>query len=729
MSRPQRYFDWQRIVDEQSDDESPENTRGRLRWLMAGFCLAAVAILARAAQLEITDGENFRRRAAEPIERTVMISPARGRIVARDGTVLAEDRVARAVAVQFRYLENPPDSAWLKRLVRGRLSRSERKDRARVAAMETTVRGELADVRGRLARLCGISDGEWQARAGRIQRRVHLLAARVDRQRLERYQARQARIAVETAGDDLSLTAILGGLFAPPEPLPPPPVIVAEQTAYHRIASDLPAEACREIESHLQDYPGVKIVEYARREYPGNTTAVNVVGHVGGDSGVHFDAPRSAQPGGDGEPAGLMGIERRFDAQLQGKPGNEVQRVDQRGKVLSVVERREAVPGDDVILTIDMPLQLAAESLIDRAVRRLEKQSTESNSTALGGAIVALDVHTGEVLVAASAPRFDPNWFAAGDDRVQGVLSDPRRPQFDRAVRMAIPPGSVFKPLVALALLESGAIDPNTAFRCQGYWEDPDRLRCMLFRQHGIGHGDMTLADALVQSCNVYFFEHAIGLGAAPLVNWSSRFGFGSASGVELPDEAAGQLPVAEQLRELRELQSLAIGQGELTATPLQIARMYAAIANGGYLLTPRLTREQTDSASRHLGHSKSDHPQGARIAELSPASLATVRTALHRVVDDANGTAYATVRLPSVSIAGKTGTAETGGGQQDHAWFAGYVPAESPQVAFVVVLEHGGSGAAVAGMLARGLVQRMQQLGYFGPLKTADMRFPPGKG
>lgn len=728
MARPQHYFDWQRIVDEQSDDESPENTRGRLRWVMAGFCLAALAILGRAAQLEITDGENFRRRAAEPIERTVAIPPARGRIVARDGTVLAEDRVARAVAVQFRYLENPPNAAWLNRLVRARLSRSERKDRARLAAMEATVRGELADIQRRLAGLCGISEAEWQARADRVQRRVHALAARVDRQRLDRYQARQAEIALESAGDELSFWAILGGLFAPPEPLPPPPVIVAEQTAYHRIASDVSPEACREIESHPQDYPGVKIVEYARREYPGHTMAVNVVGHVGGDSGVHFDAPRGGQLA-DAEPAGLMGIERRFDAQLRGKPGDEVQRVDQRGKVLAVVSRREAMPGSDVVLTLDAPLQAAAEALVDRAVRRLDKQTAESGTSAHGGAIVALDVHTGEVLVAASAPRFDANWFASGDARVQGVLNDPRRPLFDRAVRMAIPPGSVFKPLVALALLESGAIDPKAAFRCQGYWEDPDRLRCMLFRQHGIGHGDMTLSDALVQSCNVYFFEHAIGLGATPLASWSSKFGFGTATGIELPDEAAGQLPATEQLRELRELQSLAIGQGELTATPLQIARMYAAIANGGYLLPPRITRERTDSESRHRPKPDSPLSESARIAGLSPAALATVREALQRVVDDADGTAYATVRLPSVSIAGKTGTAETGGGQQDHAWFAGYVPAGSPQVAFVVVLEHGGSGAAVAGSLARGLVQRMQQLGYFGPPQTADAKIPTGKG
>ena len=374
------------------------------------------------------------------------------------------------------------------------------------------MRGELAENSRRLAGLCGISDLEWQVRADRIQRRVHALAARVDRQRLDRFQERQAQLAAEAATDDLSLGAMLAELFAPPEPLPPPPVIVAEETAYHRIAADLSPEACREIEHHPQRFPGVKIVEYARREYPGHTLAVNVVGHVSSDMGVHYESPRSGQPPGDDEPAGLLGIECRFDAELRGRVGTETQRIDERGNVLSVVARREPAPGADLVLTIDAPLQAAAEALIDRAVRRLDKQPHESGDTAHGGAIVALDVRTGEVLVAASAPRFDANWFVGGDARVREVLGDPRRPLFDRAVRMAIPPGSVFKPLVALALVQSEVVDPQTVFRCQGYWDDPDRLRCMLFRQQGIGHGDVTVTEALVQSCNVYFFEHAIAL-------------------------------------------------------------------------------------------------------------------------------------------------------------------------------------------------------------------------
>src|SRR6185295_14272286 len=154
----------------------------------------------------------------------------------------------------------------------------------------------------------------------------------------------------------------------------------------------------------------------------------------------------------------------------------------------------------------------------------------------------------------------------------------------------AIPPGSVFKPLMALALLESKVTSEEETFACQGYLSEPERMRCQIYRQHGIGHGHITLADALAQSCNVYFFHHAGELGAVRLVDWASRFGFGQATGLELSGESAGLLPGPSELRENSQTQMLAIGQATLTATPLQIVRMYAAIANGGYLLTPRVT-------------------------------------------------------------------------------------------------------------------------------------------
>ncbi|HEX3727103.1 MAG TPA: hypothetical protein VHV08_12700, partial [Pirellulales bacterium] len=182
MSRPQRYFDWQAIVDERRRDEPPENTRQRLRWVLSFFALGAVIIWARAIQLEISDGENFRQLAATPTRHEIALPALRGQILARDGALLAGNRQAQALAMEFRSLENPPDARWLRRLARARLPARQRQPQ-RVAAAEQTVRSELLDVHHRLAQLCGLSDQVWQVRTARIARRVQALAALVNARR------------------------------------------------------------------------------------------------------------------------------------------------------------------------------------------------------------------------------------------------------------------------------------------------------------------------------------------------------------------------------------------------------------------------------------------------------------------------------------------------------------------------------------------------------------------
>jgi penicillin-binding protein 2 len=715
---PSLHHDWHSLL-ERSASEPVVVTRDRVRWLYGLFALALVVILGRAAQLELTDGVNFRRLAARPIERTIPLVAERGRILARDGTVLAQDRAATAIAVQFRYLQDPPDPAWLRRQARARLSAHDRRYPDRVAKMQTQVRQELVAMHRGLALRCGVPYADWQARAARIDRRVTELANLVNERRLARHAAQQPPTEEVTG-----MSSLVGGLFSPPEPLPPAPVIIAEQTAFHRLASDVPADLAAEIKARPKDFPGVQVVEHTTRDYPAGGLAAHVVGHVGRRSGIESRVRPDDSPQDVDDVVGLLGIERMLDAQLGGVPGESRQSIDHRGKVLGATVQREPAPGRDAVLTIDVELERAAEGWLDQATRRRGKGAPQEH----GGAIVVLNVHSGEVLTAASAPRFDPNLLVSGDPRVEAVLADPARPLFDRTTKMAIPPGSVFKPLVALALVSEGAIDPLAALHCQGYLDDPERMRCQIFRAQGVGHGDVTLSDALAQSCNVYFFEQVAALGGPRLVEWATRFGFGQETTVELPDEAAGQLPNAADLRVERQVQSLAIGQATLTATPLQVARLYAAIANGGHLVTPRITRDRT-AQSRTSRAQRASFAGGEKVPGLSPAALAAVHVGLCRVVDDPSGTAYATVRVPGLAIAGKTGTAETGGNQPDHAWFAGYAPADEPRYAFVVVLEHAGSGSESAGPLARKLVERMRELGYFGNTATADKNLPPGKG
>ncbi len=331
-----------------------------------------------------------------------------------------------------------------------------------------------------------------------------------------------------------------------------------------------------------------------------------------------------------------------------------------------------------------------------------------------------MDIHSGELLAAAGAPRFDPNVFSGGDEAaMQALWTAPGRPLFDRVSKMALPPGSVFKLISAAALLESRAITRDTPLVCQGYLHEPHHLRCAIFRANGAGHGAIQLTGAIEQSCNVFFFHFAEEAGPGPLVAWAERFAVGRRTGIDLPDEAPGHLAtpgsmprLAKRAWQASDTYSLSVGQGPITATPLQVARWVAAIANGGSLVTPRVTRATAESSDREAA-------SGDRLP-LTPATLATLREGMEQVVSSPSGTGYATVRLAWPTIAGKTGTAEVGVNLPDHAWFAGYTPAEAPRWAIVVALEHGGSGATAAGPIARRMAQVLHQTGHL-PSETAN--------
>jgi penicillin-binding protein 2 len=251
----------------------------------------------------------------------------------------------------------------------------------------------------------------------------------------------------------------------------------------------------------------------------------------------------------------------------------------------------------------------------------------------------------------------------------------------------------------------------------------------MIFRQHGQSHGDVTLSDALCQSCNVFFFEAARKLGDEPLRRWSERFGFGAPTGADLPGEAGGRLPKGPvgggRSRDTGSTLQLAIGQSSLLVSPLQVARMMAAVANGGSLVSPRFAHvpaPRTEGAIQLASHESTQPVAASPNLDLSPRTVAVIRESLERVVEDPHGTGRAAA-VAGVRVAGKTGTAETGGGQPDHAWFAGYVPAERPRIAFVVMLEHAGSGGRAAGPVARQFVEALVAGGIIRPQTPASVR------
>jgi penicillin-binding protein 2 len=728
-------------------DECPRrpavDSRRRIRLCLLGFVVALLIVFSRAVQLEVTQGEAFRSQAAEPLVRRHSLPGVRGRILARDGTVLACDKKTLALAVHYRWLEEPANPRWLRWTARSRLSRAERRDAQRVAAEEARVEAERAELAQRLASLSGLSRDEWARRARRVQTRVERIAESVNQRHLAR-SARQggtSKAPPSARPSDAGKTdSLLTRLCAATVEIlrasidePPQRITVAEELDYHVMAEDVPLALVAETEANPDRYPCVKIVLRSRRLYPAGPLAAHVLGHLG-------PVAKGEMSGPDGQPlyhpedrVGRTGLERQCEHLLRGRRGIAVELTDRSGRVLSSSRRREPEVGRDLVLTLDPQLQRAAESLLDGALARRTILDPEAEPG--GGAVVAIDVHTGEVLAAASAPRFDPNVFSgSGGSGAEDLLADPAGPLFDRVAKMALPPGSVFKPVTAVALLEAAGVDPNEKVLCRGYLHQPDRWRCAIYARHSVGHGEMTLADALAESCNVYFFRHADRFGPDPLTTWALRFGFGTPTGVDLPGEASGTLPTPGTIRQIEDhawrsgdTRLLSIGQGSFQATPLQVVRMMAAIANGGRLVAPhvvsrlglpeladsRSAAELSDPAGDPI---RIDPPRPIR--GLRASTLAEIRRGLERVVADPRGTGHGTVHLESIAIAGKTGTAETGPGRAEHAWFAGYAPADKPKVAFVVVLEHAGDAAQAAGPVAKRLVRRMHELGYFRPAR-----------
>ncbi len=764
-------FDWLRFHRSRHRPAAGVDSQRRLRAGGLGFLLLSAAVFGRMVQLEVSQGAAFREQAARPLTRQLGLDGVRGRILARNGTVLACDKTVLALAVCYRYLEEEPDPRWLRTLARTRLTRTQCKDPQVVAAEEARLRTERDELARRLAALCRVPWDEWNRRARQIEARVRAIAENVNRHRRAELEHRRAD---GTPPDDTPPqatlwqgigSALLDALRASVEETGPERIAVSEELAYHVVVEDVPREVVAELEADPKRYPGVKIVERRRRAYPSGPLAAHVLGHLGpveeteasggtpsrsvviGAEG-HGDADDAMPPSPD-DRVGRMGVERRYERLLRGRRGLAIEEVDRSGRVLSVRREREPGIGRDVVLTLDPQLQATAESLLDSALKRRAFRGPDARPA--GGAIVVMDVRNGAILASASAPRFDPNLFAGRDaGRLASLLTDPAHPLFDRAARMAIPPGSVFKTVSAVALLEAGAIDPKAPFYCQGYLHQPGQWRCAIYRRQGVGHGELMLADALAESCNVYFFHHAGRLAPGVLADWATRFGFGRPTGIDLPGEAAGRVPssssatrATEHDSQAAETRLLAIGQGSLEVTPLQVARMMAAVANGGRLVTPHVVGGLGLPASREDG-SRSDPmpPQEFEDSEaqddpirpappqpipgLNPATLAAVREGLNRVVCDPRGTAHGTVYVEGITVAGKTGTAETGG-DGDHAWFAGYVPAESPKLAFVVVLEHAGDAGEAVGPVAKRLVLRMQQLGCLGGAdsrqKTVDSR------
>ncbi|HEY5600364.1 MAG TPA: penicillin-binding protein 2, partial [Candidatus Manganitrophaceae bacterium] len=393
-----------------------------------------------------------------------------------------------------------------------------------------------------------------------------------------------------------------------------------------------------------------------------------------------------------GAVVGQYGIEQTYDTIIRGAPGQKGIEVDALGHEVRLLSVKEPVQGDDVFLTLDLNVQKAAEEA-------LGKQA---------GVIVAMDPRTGEVLAMASHPAFNPNVLSEGASvqEWEALLNDPEHPLTNRAIQGQYPPGSTFKIVLSAAILEEKEIPRGSRVDCRGFLPFGNRLFRDWKRE---GHGSVDLRRAIVESCDVYFYQMGDRLGVDTIAKFAFLFGLGKPTGVGLASEKGGLIPTVEWKEKARkepwfpgETLSVSIGQGYVSTTPLQLNAMISAVAAHGVWRPPQLLKKSRD---RETGAVRESEPLPGRRLPISAETLQTIKNALAGVVSDPKGTAFSS-RSKYVSIAGKTGTAQVVGLKvsqsqpdefKDHAWFVSYAPVEDPQIAVTVLVEHGGHGGSVA--------------------------------
>ncbi|MBI5663717.1 MAG: penicillin-binding protein 2 [Nitrospirae bacterium] len=501
----------------------------------------------------------------------------------------------------------------------------------------------------------------------------------------------------EDMPEDTATLAELGGLIG----LPMEHIIKlakASASPYEsvKLRRNVSFEEVARIEARKTDFPGLLVEVTSARGYLYGQTASHLLGYLSNPTPKQLSLPEFSNVPRQAF-IGQSGIEKSYDSILRGVAGKKIVEVDALGNIIKFVRIQKPLRGEDIRLSIDINAQMEAE-------KSLEGQA---------GAVVALKADTGEVLAMASAPSFDPNLFVAGIERGawSALINDPDKPLMNRAIQNQYPPGSTFKTITLLSALETGMVSEGTSVFCGGSTYFGRTFRCW----KAGGHGGVNTHRALVESCDVYFYDIGKRINIDTISKYASAFGLGRPTGIELDGEGAGNLPSTQWKLKARkekwyqgETLSVAIGQGYLTVTPIQMARLTAGLVNGGKIYKPHLLADAP--------------PELERTVDVDQGNLDFIKRAMLGVVYEGGGTG-GRARSNIVSIGGKTGTAQVIGGairgkllsgkQQDHAWFISYAPQHDSQIAAAVFVEHGGHGGSAAAPIAKRVIEA-----YFNPPK-----------
>ncbi len=482
------------------------------------------------------------------------------------------------------------------------------------------------------------------------------------------------------------------------------------------IKSDISRGEVAFVEENNMRLPGIKIKAEPLRNYVYQDLVSHTLGYLGEISKSKLkslDNPAYSQ----GDFIGKNGLENVFESTLRGKKGYKEVEVDVSGRELKTLRKLPSESGNNLILTLDTKIQ-----------QELERVMVSTADTILNGSVVVMKVQTGEILAITSKPSFNPNEFAAGisPQSWKNLVTDEMHPLQNRSIHGQYPPASIYKIITAYAALEEGVIDPQSTIYCPGHFQlGRGKYRCW----KKTGHGAVNLHDALVQSCDVYFYTVGHRLGVDTIARYAKKFGLGKATGLGLSREKSGLIPTTQwKLKNkkeawlLGETISASIGQGFNLVTPLQQVYMMAAVANGGMMLKPHLVKRIEDPAGKTI---KEFFPKIMGRMNANPENLEIIRKALRDVVNGPKGTGRK-ARLKNIIVSGKTGTAqvvrmksneelekedEIPYKYRDHAWFVAFAPYEKPEIAVAVLIEHGGHGGATAAPIAKKIFKKYFKL------------------
>ena len=473
-----------------------------------------------------------------------------------------------------------------------------------------------------------------------------------------------------------------------------------------RLKEDIDWKSLVYLENHRFQLPGIRIEVLPTREYVKADFASHLIGYLGEVSRKELQSNLYAG-GQGGDLVGKTGVEKRQDGVLRGEKGKNYVEVDVHGFEQKQLRVQESLPGNDIVLTVDMNLQKVAEAGMDGRA----------------GAVVAMEVNSGRVLVLTSSPTLNLQHWAGGisNENWQKLLSNPLKPLINKPLQGLYAPGSTYKIITAQAALAEGVVDSDTVFYCSGSHSFGDRRYGCWKRG---GHGAVNLKKALAESCDIYFYIVGERLGIDRLAEYAKSFGLGAETGIDLESEKGGLVPssawkkrVYNEAWQEGETLSVAIGQGFNTVTPLQICRMTAALVNGGILYRPQyveMVKDPDGNIAKQFSAVEQGRVKGAK------QWLRLVENGLVAAVNNKHGTGEK-AKLEEVIVGGKTGTAqvvrlvhfrgvpddEIPYKYRDHAWFTCFAPADNPEIAVTVLVEHGGHGGSTAAPIAKKILEQ----------------------